>query len=479
MTLALIDSPARASNSPKMNALEVENNKDQRGEPSEFGQVMSGMLNPRAQPASGSAQALAAVSAEAAVPNGQTMADQPLGLSSLMNPLGGDLLKAVHLGPHLNVITPETSAPDEQSLEAFARSQGLDETAVQWLMGTVPVTPPTGLALTTGTGTAETITAAAPTAGPASVSLATTGDLLSSAALQKPEVATLANALGSAALWAMAQATEPARTTTGMSTSASAEAASEAGQVQINFMTPPAPTALWVLRNAVNVTAAKETANAKAEIAFSEVDLSQEATPELLESLTQSPESAASGGHPTPLSGHAGHRLEMNASNTQNAQTEADKPTTPDTGSAQRSEKVQELAEKMGQAVGKRILSEMERGQWHLKLSLRPATLGHIEVEMRMRSGELDAVFTANQALTRELLQDGMAKLKDTLGQMGMDVASMQVGDGQTRQSGGESTPGQMSKSTNTKNDDSKSTPSQPIGVPRMKMGKDGWDVLV
>ena len=129
--------------------------------------------------------------------------------------------------------------------------------------------------------------------------------------------------------------------------------------------------------------------------------------------------------------------------------------------------------------MGQRILSEIEKGQWHLKLSLRPATLGHIEVEMRMRSGELDAVFTAPQAMTRELLQDGMAKLKETLNQMGMDVASMQVGDGQTRQRGGESTPGQMSKSTNTGVNASESTTTSAVNAPRMKMGQDGWDVLV
>ena len=474
MTLALIDSPARTSNSPKTNALELQNDKNQRAEPSEFGHVMSGMLNPRAQPAAGSAQALAAVSAGASEPNGQTMADKTLGLTALINPLGGDFLKAVHLGPHLNVITPETAAPDAQSLEAFARSQGLDETAVQWLMGTVPVTPPAGPTLVATAAETTTVPASAPT----SVTLAAAGDALHSA-LSKADSPTLANVLGSAALWAMAQATEPARSPSSASTGAGAEALSEAGQVQINLMATPAPSALWVLKNAVQVGAAKETANPKSDIAFSEIDLSQEATPELLESLAQSTESGASGAHPTPLSGHPGHRLELNASNTQGPQTQADTPSTADTDTAQRSEKVQELAEKMGQAVGKRILSEMEKGQWHLKLSLRPATLGHIEVEMRMRSGELDAVFTANQALTRELLQDGMSKLKDTLGQMGMDVASMQVGDGQTRQRGGESTPGQMSKSTNTENDDSKSTPAQPIGVPRMKMGQDGWDVLV
>jgi flagellar hook-length control protein FliK len=99
---------------------------------------------------------------------------------------------------------------------------------------------------------------------------------------------------------------------------------------------------------------------------------------------------------------------------------------------------------------------------------------------MRMRSGELDAIFTAPQAMTRELLQEGMSKLKDTLSQMGMDVASMQVGDGQTQKRGGESTPGQMSKSTNTHSDDSKSSLStDQTPVSRMKMGQDGWDVLV
>jgi hypothetical protein len=62
---------------------------------------------------------------------------------------------------------------------------------------------------------------------------------------------------------------------------------------------------------------------------------------------------------------------------------------------------------------------------------------------------------------------------------MGMDVASMQVGDGQTRQRGGESTPGQMSKSTNTGMNGSESTPVPNVNPQPMKMGKDGWDVLV
>ena len=133
----------------------------------------------------------------------------------------------------------------------------------------------------------------------------------------------------------------------------------------------------------------------------------------------------------------------------------------------------------MGQAVGQRILSEMERGQWHLKIQLRPATLGHIEIEMRMRSGEFDAVFTAPNATTRDLLQDGISKLRETLSQMGMDVANIHVGGGQTGQSGGDPTPGfSKGKPTQAKESDQETTP-EIARAPRVKDPNDGLDVLV
>jgi flagellar hook-length control protein FliK len=137
------------------------------------------------------------------------------------------------------------------------------------------------------------------------------------------------------------------------------------------------------------------------------------------------------------------------------------------------------LADKMGQAVGQRILSEMERGQWHLKLSLRPATLGHIEVEMRLRSGEFDAVFTAPNAVTRDLLQDGLAKLRETLSQMGMDVANIHVGDGQTGQSGGDSTPGGLRGQPASQEAGAAETAPETTRAPSVKDPADGLDVLV
>lgn len=149
-------------------------------------------------------------------------------------------------------------------------------------------------------------------------------------------------------------------------------------------------------------------------------------------------------------------------------------------GHAERAESFQAQADKMGQAIGQRMLSEIEKGHWHLKMMLRPAQLGHIEVEMRLRGGELDAQFTAPQALTRELLQDGMHRLKDTLTQMGMDVANMQVKDGSARSGGGDSTPGQPRPGKTPAVQASGSEPVLTTQTPVSRRSRtDGWDVLV
>lgn len=485
MTFALTDTASRASSSAP-NDFGPKNESAAPRDSTEFGQVMSVVMGPLKEMSS--------------TPSGQTLADGTAMLPGFGTTFGGDALKAIHLGPHLNVITADTTAPDEQSLEAFARSQGLDETAVQWLMGTAPVTPPLarpeqvnglgasggpmGIQGIKGLGTGlpqapimNTLDVSSkPLAADAVASLP--GEPMKTGATLKPDTPALVSGLNSAALWAMSQATEKARIT-----SPSVEAPPDTTKVTLQMMPPPPPAAIWMLRHGLAPTQPKDNVSTPSAVALSELDLSEVASPELLESLSQSmAERAASAtpdAAPTPLFGHGSHRLDPAAAARQDAQNADANASAPDAALAQRSENVQNLAEKMGQAVGQRILSEIEKGQWHLKLLLRPATLGHIQVEMRMRSGELDAVFTAPQAMTRELLQDGMAKLKETLNQMGMDVASMQVGDGQTRQRGGESTPGQMSKSINTGVNASESTTTPAVNAPRMKMGQDGWDVLV
>jgi len=510
MTITQIDSSTQALSSTKSETLDSEIDTNSRPQGEEFGQVMAQVQTPKGQTESPQKTSDASGDTTAGVVRGQEMAEFGQGMPMLFNihtPVTGNWsLKAVTLGPTLNVITPDKAAPDDQSLEAFARSQGLDETAVQWLMGgqTTPAarseiasgsvnqassTPeiiPSGMAIPT---TWPAILDGSPVPSPSSNGLTSTlTGLGASSTLQvqghlpatDAEITTSASLAAGAALLTMIQTAETGKSA--VTPKVIAADSAETAEVQIQLMREPMPAAVWMLRNGLSSEATAARRIEKDTPSLSELDLSTDISPELLDSL-MSGLGENTGNTPTVASpAHtaiAGVRLDTGGTGQQATSQGSPAQNDAESSAAQRSENIHHLAEKMGQAVGQRMLSEIEKGQWHLKLQLRPATLGHIEVEMRMLSGEMDAVFTAPQALTRELLQDGLSKLKDTLNQMGMNVASMQVGDGQSRQRGGDSTPKKSSKSDDLIENDSKSTISTTTWAPRQKMGEDGWDVLV
>lgn len=489
MTITPLDTDITATAPAKSDTLGLKEETGVAPQGPEFGKVMSQLMTAHAPVKNQEPSEDEAKKDADALTSGQELAESGMPVPMFFNihtPVTDSWsLKAVTLGPTLNVITPEKAAPDDQSLEAFARSQGLDETAVQWLMGTppspvVPQVPTVISAPSTNTAAiaATMASAAAATQGSsATLPPSPMGTGVNSPASAIGNGSAAALQAGAAALWAMAQPTESAHK------AAATDPTTEATDIQIQLLREPTPAAVWMLRNSLNAEATAARRLEKAALSVSEIDLTDEISPEALDSLMAglgdteaAPAPMASASHSPALGG--GHPSNT-PTTTLNATETGAAPDAPESNAAQRSENIQNLAEKMGQAVGQRILSEIEKGQWHLKLQLRPATLGHIEVEMRMLSGELDAVFHAPQAHTRELLQDGMAKLKDTLAQMGMDVASMQVGDGQTRQRGGDSTPNQAENSVELVKNDSKSTNSQATWVPRQKMGEDGWDVTV
>ncbi|MCX7234191.1 MAG: flagellar hook-length control protein FliK [Burkholderiales bacterium] len=103
----------------------------------------------------------------------------------------------------------------------------------------------------------------------------------------------------------------------------------------------------------------------------------------------------------------------------------------------------QQLADRLGEAAAHRLIAQIERGEWKMQMRLQPGKLGRIDVELSMHARGLEAMFSADSALTRELIVQGTARLKETLAQAGMTVASMTVNGDQTRQSGGNSTPQQ------------------------------------
>lgn len=118
----------------------------------------------------------------------------------------------------------------------------------------------------------------------------------------------------------------------------------------------------------------------------------------------------------------------------------------PSSQTEQRVIQQQQLADKLGQALAQRLVDQIERGQWKIEMRLQPESLGRIEVELKMHAGGLDALFSAENAMTRELISQGSGKLKEALTQTGMTVADVSVGGDQNRQSGGNSTPGNSSK---------------------------------
>jgi len=142
-----------------------------------------------------------------------------------------------------------------------------------------------------------------------------------------------------------------------------------------------------------------------------------------------------------------------------------------------RQEHYQQLADRLGQAMAERLQSQIARGEWKLQMRLNPANLGRIDVELDMHAKGLDAVFRSENAVTRELMVQSMPKLKDTLSQSGMAVASVWVNSDAGRQSDGNPTPQKDRKDVA---DSPKSAPT-PVGVaPATKATRspDGFDVL-
>ena len=152
---------------------------------------------------------------------------------------------------------------------------------------------------------------------------------------------------------------------------------------------------------------------------------------------------------------------------------------TPAPGMAQtlRQEHYQQLADRLGQAMAERLQSQIARGEWKLQMRLNPANLGRIDVELDMHAKGLDAMFRSENPLTRELMVQSMPKLRDTLSQSGMAVASVWVNSDAGRQSDGNPTP---QKDRTDVTDTPKSAPADNGAAPATKAQRstDGFDVL-
>jgi len=149
----------------------------------------------------------------------------------------------------------------------------------------------------------------------------------------------------------------------------------------------------------------------------------------------------------------------------------------PGMAQTQRQEYYQLLADRLGQAMAERLQSQIARGEWKLQMRLNPANLGRIDVELDMHAKGLDAMFRSDNPLTRELMAQSMAKLRDTLTQSGMAVASVWVNSDSGRQSGGNPTP-QRESAPHSEKEVAAQADTVTKAVTKEKRTPDGFDVL-
>ena len=187
-------------------------------------------------------------------------------------------------------------------------------------------------------------------------------------------------------------------------------------------------------------------------------------------------DSEDSGGLNGTDSGWSTQGTELNRPGTLNTSVPTAVPV-PGLAQTLRQEHYQQLADRLGQAMAERLQSQIARGEWKLQMRLNPANLGRIDVELDMHAKGLDAMFRSENPLTRELMVQSMPKLKDTLSQSGMAVASVWVNSDAGRQSDGNPTP--QKDRSNVK--DTPTSAQADIGsapATKIERSSDGFDVL-
>ena len=148
---------------------------------------------------------------------------------------------------------------------------------------------------------------------------------------------------------------------------------------------------------------------------------------------------------------------------------------------AQRAEQYEQLAQRLGEALGQRLQSQLERGQWKLQMRLDPAQLGRIDLDLNMGAGGLDAVFRSDNQLTRDLIAQSLARLRESLSQSGTAVANVWVQGDSSRQSGGNPTPGRAPDQQEGRASGRDAGSDERIAataVQRPRQGTSAWDML-
>ena len=422
-------------------------------------------------------------------------------------------LQTLNLGNQFSVITAASPLPDPNSLAEFARGQGLSESAVQALFGdlTTATLPPetaqmgglmgfpanpllTNPLAAKGDASTLTLLPSAATLGwiqahPGSLTIS--NQVESSIWTQAPHLAGSGSPKASdvSALMATAGATGVLQVLGGLGTSASQALGSAENLAEISPEMGPldamrmrmVPTWENMTRQLAQLNGTQQAAawgQLTSNILNSKVQ-GGECEEVLLDLGANDPSilSALDALQDQSDNGLMSLDSARNTASTGALGAAATSAALANPGMTDRAAQIQDLADKLGKAMGERLQEQLEKGEWKLQLKLNPAHLGKIDVELDMSAAGLDAVFKTDNQLTRELIAQGMNKLKDSLAQSGMTVANVWVNSENQKGSGGNSTPRENTGSDSSVN---ASVTEVTAAEPRIKelRSSDAWDTL-
>ena len=332
-------------------------------------------------------------------------------------------LQTIELSPQVRIITDPKKAPSPESLAAFAKSMGLDESTIQHLLGEAPSAMPSLSATASVTNALQLPAQLGATANsgkapdmPTLEGLVATQLMANSAAQgHSPVVASGAGlAVGASTLNAPAMP--------GLS---SADMAA-IQQVQITVL----PAAVLPVPTQVNTAPMPSTLDMLSLLSTSGVG-----EKEVSALLSQFTDSSASDGESNPNPDQS--PPDGNNANSFSQALTRHTPNTPagaanaaPTQNANMSEVYDQLSDKMATELAARMHKQLSDGEWKMKFGLRPSNLGGVEIQLEMKDGKLDAVFRADNPLTRDLLQNSSQRLREALGNFGINAGQVQVGHG-------------------------------------------------
>ena len=391
-------------------------------------------------------------------------------------------LQMFALSPKVHIITDPRQAPSPESLTAFAKSMGLDDATIQNLMGSADASKsatqpgfsngqPNGSANNSGFNISALLGAALnggsdklniSQADAPAFNQAMTQALASSA--QSP--AANANLLQSAAA---------APLNFGISgLPANGLSQAEMASIQQIQMTVLPPAVMPVQSG--NTSQAFNTPSTASVLSLLGGNVQEQDIASLASSFSQDMgEQSDSSGSNTSGQSSSGFAQALAQSSSDNkfvaSKDAANAVATP------MSEVYDQLSDKLATEMAARMHKQLSDGQWKMKFGLRPAHLGGVEIQLEMKDGKLDAVFRAENAMTRDLLQNSTQRLRDALQNFGINAGFVQVGQngGQSQQNAsGNSTPQPQVRDNSGVNTNNSDTTAQVVA----NRGKDSSSLL-